>query len=267
MPNDLTGDFDIVAEFTLGAANRVLAAMHCGGRLPHSWSLQVDDYTHYHVALPGEKGSPVIRSIVDSFGEAVTDPGRTANPSGAGTIIPGSMPINPAVDLPVNTPKSVTAEAPAGASVDSPQPLRAGSIALTARGAAATFGGAARSPASHLSGVAQLQMGAPTISLARNSDTAVVVHTPVMARYIADPDPMEIPSLLRGEFQTTVEVQQSSSSAGSFVNVELGSKAGDAHFVPAWVSPGWTSQASQLAAINKAIVNALGSSFEPSNNA
>lgn len=180
MPNDLTGDFDIVAEFTLGAANRVLAAMHCGGRLPHCWSLQVDDYTHHHVPLSGVKGAPVIRAIVDSFGEAVTDPGRTANPSS--TISPGSMPINPAVDTPVNTPKSVSS------ALDAPQ----------ARGASSLnqFGGA-RSPASHLSGVAQLQLGAPTISLAANSDSAVVVHTPVMARYIADPDTMTIPSLLR----------------------------------------------------------------------
>ena len=107
MPNDLTGDFDIVAEFTLGAANRVLAAMHCGGRLPHSWSLQVDDYTHHHVPLSGYKAVPVIRAIVDSFGDAVADPGRTANPSGARTISPGSTPLNPAVDIPVNTPKSV----------------------------------------------------------------------------------------------------------------------------------------------------------------
>ncbi len=259
MPNDLTGDFDIVAEFTLGAANRVLAAMHCGGRLPHSWSLQVDDYAHHHVPLSGYKAVPVIRAIVDSFGDAVTDPGRTANPSGARAISPGSTPLNPAVDIPVNTPKSVTRTE---LTLDSPQSGGAGSISLTRFGAAGAL-----SPASHLSGVAQLQLGAPTISLAENSDSAVVVHTPVMARYIADPDTMVIPSLLRGEFQTTVEVQQSSSSAGSFVNIELGGKAGNAQFVPAWVGVAWTSKANQLASINKAIVSALGSSFEPSNNA
>src|SRR5215475_7229772 len=101
MPNDLTGDFDIVAEFTLGAANRVLAAMHCGQRLPHCWSLQVDDYTHVHIPLSKEGGVPVIRSIVDHFGEAVTDPGRVAAVSATQSAAVGSMPINAALDFPV----------------------------------------------------------------------------------------------------------------------------------------------------------------------
>ena len=267
MPNDLTGDFDIVAEFTLGAANRVLAAMHCGERLPHSWSLQVDDYTHFRVPLSGVKQAPVIRSIVDNFGEAVTDPGRAAKVSGVGTAGLGSMPINAAVDIPVNTPKSVSAGALPVSSTDLPHGRGAGSISLNERGVAALRSPKALERASHLVGVAQLQMGAPTISLAGNSGSDVLVHTPVMARYIGDPDTMEIPSILRGEFQITVEVQQPSSSAGSFVNIHLGGKAGNAHFVPAWVNPVWTSQPTQLASINKAIVNALASSFEPSNSA
>jgi len=32
MANDLTGNFDVVAEFAVAAANRVLAAMHCSER-------------------------------------------------------------------------------------------------------------------------------------------------------------------------------------------------------------------------------------------
>jgi peroxiredoxin len=252
MPNDLTGDFDIVAEFTLGAANRVLAAMHCGERLPHCWSLQVDDYTHIHVPLSKK---PVIRSIVDAYGEAVTDPGRVANVAAASIAASASAPINAAVDFPVNTPKSVPV-------TDLQTQRGVGAILREGLGAAGAL-----SPQSHMSGVAQLQMGAPTISLSPNSDSSVIVHTPVMARYIGDPDSMEIPGELKGEFQITVDVQQSSSSAGSFVNIELGGKSGNANFVPAWESPAWTSKASQLASINKAIVNALNNSFEPSNNA
>jgi len=63
MANDLTGDYDVVAEFTLGAANQVLAAMHSGNRLPHSWSLLVD-----------AKGKQVIVSGTDVYGDAVTGP-------------------------------------------------------------------------------------------------------------------------------------------------------------------------------------------------
>jgi hypothetical protein len=36
MANDLTGDFDVVAEFAIFAVNRVLAAMHRAQRIPHS---------------------------------------------------------------------------------------------------------------------------------------------------------------------------------------------------------------------------------------
>jgi peroxiredoxin len=267
MPNDLTGDFDIVAEFTLGAANRVLAAMHCGERLPHSWSLQVDDFTHVRVPLSRGKEVPVIRSIVDSFGQPVTDPGRVATASAANMAATGSIPVNPAVDFPVNTPRSPAAGTPTSPSMESPHGAGAGSISPTELGAATPLSPGALKRASHLSGVAQLQMGAPTITPAANSESAVVVHTPVMGRYIGDPDTMEIPSLLRGEFQITVDIGQSSSSAGSFVNIELGGKSGDAHFVPAWESPAWTSKSTQLASIDKAIVNALKNSFEPSNNA
>jgi peroxiredoxin len=266
MPNDLTGDFDIVAEFTLGAANRVLAAMHCGERLPHSWSLQVDDYTHFRVPLSDVvKQAPVIRAIVDNFGEALTDPSRVAEVSGVRSAGLGPMPINPAVDTPVNTPRSISAGALSVSTTDLPHGGGADSISLDDRGVAAFQSLQALERASHLVGVAQLQMGAPTISLAQNSSD-VVVHTPVMARYIGDPDTMQIPSLLRGEFQITVEIQQSSSSAGDYVNINLGGKTGNAHFVPAWVSTAWTSQSTQLASINKAIVNALKSSFEPSNS-
>ena len=39
MANDLTGDFDVVAEFRIPAANRVLAAMHRGNRFSETFAL------------------------------------------------------------------------------------------------------------------------------------------------------------------------------------------------------------------------------------
>jgi hypothetical protein len=43
MSSDLTGDYDVVVEFSVEAVNRVLAAMHSGNRFPHSLSVRVDD--------------------------------------------------------------------------------------------------------------------------------------------------------------------------------------------------------------------------------
>src|SRR5579872_6821570 len=69
MANDLTGDYDVVTQFSLGAVNRILAAMHRGKRLPHSLSMAVDD-------LPEFRLGAIAVSVVDKFGEAVADPAR-----------------------------------------------------------------------------------------------------------------------------------------------------------------------------------------------
>ena len=43
MANALTGDFDVVAQFSTGAINRILAAIAPFGAVPHSLTLRVDD--------------------------------------------------------------------------------------------------------------------------------------------------------------------------------------------------------------------------------
>lgn len=95
MANELTGDFDVVAEFSLGAVNRVLAAMHSANRFPHSWSLRVDDTPH---------SKRVVRSQVDVFGDPVIAPVTSANAL-APKLGPGrsaSDPLFQNVDLAVN---------------------------------------------------------------------------------------------------------------------------------------------------------------------
>ncbi len=64
MANELTGDYEVVAEFTVAAVNRILSGMHRGNRFPHSMSVRVDD-------TPSSKRS--VRSIVDMDGNALTD--------------------------------------------------------------------------------------------------------------------------------------------------------------------------------------------------
>ena len=54
MANALTGDFDVVAEFAMPAANRVLATLHRGERVPHSVSVRVD--------APQPAGHPIPRA-------------------------------------------------------------------------------------------------------------------------------------------------------------------------------------------------------------
>lgn len=229
MANDLTGDFDVVAEFTIDAANRVLAAMHSGNRFPHSWSLRVDD---------NPQSKRVARSIVDVFGDAVTDPVLV----NAVALAPGSLrglsssdPIYQQVEPVVNANHPRFGFAPA----------------------LGDFG--------HLKGIAQLQLGPPTITLPDDSGTTVTVHTPVMARYIGDSETMPIPEFLRGEIQTTLSESEVSSPAGTFIDVNLvrlGGNIGNIHFIQSW--PHQPLSAQQLNAINKALRNSLITSFQPS---
>jgi len=169
MANDLTGDFDVVAEFTLDTANRVLAAMHSGNRFPHSWSLRVDDVFH---------SKRTIRSIVDKLGDAITDPALV----NAVALAPSSL-------------RGLSASDPIYQSVDP----------LVNVGDSHLPGPADRG---HLRGVAQLQFGPPTVTVPDDSGTSLVTHTPVMARYFPDPGTMEVPQYLRGEIEIALGAQE-----------------------------------------------------------
>src|SRR6266849_5584691 len=72
MANDLTGDFDVVAQFAIPVVDRVLAAMHRAERFPHSLSLRVDDNPPAGSKVP----RPSIVACVDSSGDATVDHSR-----------------------------------------------------------------------------------------------------------------------------------------------------------------------------------------------
>lgn len=65
MANPLTGDFDIVTEFSIHAANRVLAAMHRAERFPHTLTLRVDDTPE------GALSGHVVLQVLDKYGRAI----------------------------------------------------------------------------------------------------------------------------------------------------------------------------------------------------
>src|ERR1700675_852136 len=83
MSNDLTGDYDVVAEFSVPAANRVLAAMHRGNRFPHSLSVYVDD---------SPKSRQTAISVVDLTGSAGPDRVMVSRVAIQAAILPVSAP-------------------------------------------------------------------------------------------------------------------------------------------------------------------------------
>lgn len=227
MANALTGDFDVVAQFTLPAAHRVLAAMHGGGRFPHSVSVRVGD-------VDGIAGLPPARSItavVDQFGEPVDDPLWVAQP-------PGSL--RSADVLPTD---------PALSGVDVVVNGSAGRDALL--------------EPSTLGGIAQVQLSPPSLSLPDDSGAQVVLDTQIRVRYLADPDTRPLPEFFTGAIRTTVTIDRVVSQVGNNIEVDLRSRDLGIGFIRAFSDVPMNSPGDERA-IERAIHSWIRTRFQPS---
>lgn len=248
MANDLTGDYDVVAEFTIPAVNRILAAMHRGNRFPHALSVRVDETPKFADTYAG------IRLIVDGHGEAITDHVRVTRaafgpPPPAGSA--GWEMIKRNIDPPVNPPPMSTRGFTSSGS---------GFDALAQPHINAIAGGAVYN---YLHGVAQLQLGPPTMELPADRTTQATVRTPVMIRYFSDAGTMPLTEFLRGDILTTMAIKPSApSAAGTFVTVDLAGSAGNIRFNRKWSANSLTP--AELATIDRAVRKSALSSFQPS---
>jgi hypothetical protein len=241
MANDLTGDYDVVAAFSLGAIDRILAAMHRGNRIPHALSMAVDDF-------PPLRLSATAVSIVDRLGNAVTSPDivkKTAYSVPAAARLVSEEVLNN-VDPVVNWRPDPSA----------PREIQLGIQGL--QGGVFPLPGS--SEFSYLSGVAFLQLGPPTMQLGRGETSSADLHTPVMIYYVADAETRPISPFMRGEIVTTFGVQETAAKRGTNIVVNLA--GANVHFTPFWSSV--TVDADDLAAINKALVKSVRHSFQPS---
>ncbi len=229
MANDLTGDFDVVVQFSKGAADRVLAAMHRAKRFPHSLSILVND-------VPGPKLHPwdvlthAITSLVDRYGNAIASAGRLAQVQPPRPRVP-----SPGPQLILDSP------------LVSPDMSRM-NVEIAQR--------------SHLQGRAQLQLSTPIVSVPDASGARLTLVIQMMARYFPDAGTRMLPEYMRGEMRITVGVNQVAAQAGSIVNVDLHGNV-DVDFTTAWASA--PVGGSDEEAIKKAIRNSIMTSFQPSN--
>ena len=252
MPNDLTGDYDVVAQFSLDAVNRILAGMHRGKRLPHALSMAVDDYPDPRIGVG-------FVSIVDRLGEAVLDPAKVrkaayASFSSAALTEEVIRNVDPVVNWrpdPPGPPSMQTMSGPSGQDI--------GGVTIGGTHTSVIEGIEISQDYSHLSGIAQLQLGPPTMQLPGNRTDRGEVHTPVMVRYIAEPATMPLARFMRGDIVTTFAVKQVSSKAGSNVVVDT---AGAAKFDVNWSSNSLDPK--ERTAIDKALTKSLKQSFQPS---
>jgi hypothetical protein len=223
--NELTGDFDVVAEFSLPAVNRLLAAMHAVKRFPHSLALRVDD-----IPRPPDRVRPSVFEILDAVGDAVVDHGR------------------------VRAPDAHSASPAAGATF-------ASSVSIVNTDARGVF--VPPLVPSQLQGRVQMQLSPPTLEIADPAASRIRVRLGTRARYFADPGTPPAAEFARGDLVLTTSVSQITSQAGSVVDIDLRSNAVQAAFEPTWSSRPLSAE--DRAGINLLIGNALRSSVLPSN--
>lgn len=227
MANELTGDFDVVAEFSLPAVNRLLAAMHAIKRFPHSIALRVDD-----IPRPPDIVRPEVFEIMDAVGDPVVNPARINVPDVRGNPSPASASLFSRLDGIVNFDDPVIFIPP--------------------------------TVPSRLQGRAQLQLSPPTLEIADASASRITVRMQVKSRYYADRNTPPASEFARGEIVLSTAVNQITSQAGNVVDIDLRSNAVHAAFVPTWSSRTLSNE--DRAGIDLLISNALKSSVLPSNN-
>jgi peroxiredoxin len=197
MANDLTGDFDVVAEFTVAAINRVLAAMHRIERVPHTLAVRVDD-------SPSKVGMPTVVGSVDIFGEPTADHTKIGRPT---TPLTGQFiatdPVSAALDPVVNAGLAGVFEEPI--------------------------------VPSHVKGRAQLQLAPPTIAVS-GILTRLSVRITLWARYLPDPGTSPLAEFVRGEVQITTGVNQVASQTANVVDIDIKASSVDVRFTPTWTS-------------------------------
>jgi peroxiredoxin len=227
MANSLTGDFDVVAEFAVPGANRVLAAMHRTERFLHSISVRVDDTPRQGPII----NWPTVVGSVDAFGDAVANHQRIGNP----TAFPGALAAADAVSASLDSVVNIDQ---AGLEIPPIVP-------------------------SNLKGTAQLQLFPPTVEVPDNSGTNLKMRMQMMGRYLPDPHTSPLAEFIRGELQVTARVSQVASQVGNVIDIDFKAQNAIINFVPAWSSQSLSAE--DLAGINLAIRNALVTSFLPSN--
>lgn len=228
MPNSMTGDFDIVAEFGVGAVNRLLAAMHRSERFPHSMSARVDDHVMPNLGI----AHPSVLSVIDSNGDPVSNHQIIGTPTAV---------------LTANSSDNA-------AFLDLDPVVNAGDLVFEET----------QIVPSNLQGRVQLQVFPPRLEVPDNSGTNVCVKMETIARYFPDPNTSALAEFVRGEMKITAPVTQVASQVANVVEIDIRNANVGIEFTPTFSSR--PLPAEDLLGINLLVRNAFKTSFLPSSS-
>jgi peroxiredoxin len=230
MANILTGDFDVVAQFTVPAVNRILAAMHQCERFLHSVSGFIDDTQPPHGP---DQFHPTLTGGRDRFGDPIVN----------ARLISGRPQLTAAL--------AAAAAAPALSRFgDIVNPNFAGMFEPE------------KVVPSNIKGRVQLQLSAPTMDVPDTTGKNLSVTINAIARYFPEKNTAPLAEFIRGDLRMTAAVNQIASELGNVVEFDLKADQVGISFTP--TSSSKPLSAADLAGIRGAISNALKTSFLPS---
>ena len=231
MANNVVGNYDVVVQVSLQAVDRFLAVMHECERFLHSTSGYINDVAPPPSHLPPHPIPPpiVFTGVEDAFGNAIANQRQIPRQSFTGTVAVND--VLAALRSPIVNPG---------------QGLFPPPVIIP----------------SNLSGQVQLQIFPPTIDVPDASGTNLSVTMNAMVRYFPDPNTAPIAQFLRGNLQIVAPINQISTQVGNVIEFDFKADAATVTFTPTYTSNALS--ASDTAAINLAIQNALKTSFQPS---
>src|SRR5258708_2387485 len=197
MANNLTGDFDVVAEFTTLAVNRLLAAMHQTGRFLHAISAHVDDNPQ-----PTGPVRPTVIGVVDAFGDAVANQRQIGSPNpfpGPSAVTdPVFSRFGPIVNVGVMAPPRITP--------------------------------------SHISGTVQLQLFPPTLTAPLQADANLTVRMNMISRFFPDKATAPLAEFIRGDLQITAPINKVASGRVHVLDIDFKAAEAGITFTPSYTS-------------------------------
>jgi peroxiredoxin len=225
MANNLTGDFDVVAEFAVLAVNRFLAGMHQTGRFLHSISARVDDNPR-----PTRPNWPVVVGSVDAFGDAIANQRQIGTPN----PFPG-----PAAATDAVTARLGVLLNPDRLVIAPPQIIP-----------------------SHISGTVQLQVFPPTIAVPTADGESLTVRMNLMSRFFPDKGTAPLAEFMRGDLDITAPINKVVSGTINVLEIDFKADEATINFTPSYTSQPLSAE--DMAGINLCIQNGLQTSFLPS---
>lgn len=196
MANNLTGDFDVVAEFALPAVNRILAAMHQCERFLHSVSSRIDDNPQPGTTPVG----PTLVGVVDAFGDAVVDARQ------------------------IGVPITVTG----GLLASDPTSVRLG--ILVNPGLLSV--GTTLAP-SHIQGTVQVQLAPPMIEVSGANLTARIN---VIVRFFPDKGTASLAEFMRGDVIITAPISKVAAGKVHVLDIDFKADEAVINFTPSYSS-------------------------------